>query len=166
MSKIFLYRYLQSHILNHQVIIRGPMLRYIFLSVMALLLLSACGGNDLAKLNETNRCPKCDLRGADLTGANLSGANLSGANLSGANLTKADLQWADLSEANLVGAYLIDAYLIDANLAGANLTGADLDRADLQGAKLVGGKQEGAILDCVIGADFANALNVPDINCD
>jgi uncharacterized protein YjbI with pentapeptide repeats len=33
--------------LNHPAIIRGSMLRYIFLSGFALLLLTACGGNDL-----------------------------------------------------------------------------------------------------------------------
>jgi len=62
------------------------MLRYIFLSVFALLLLTACGSSDLDKLKETKECRECDLSGADLTGADLLEANLLNAILHGANL--------------------------------------------------------------------------------
>ena len=48
------------------VITMGPMLGYVFLSVFALLLLTACGGSDLDKLIETKECVECDLPGADL----------------------------------------------------------------------------------------------------
>jgi len=53
--------------------------RYIVLSISALLLLTACGGNDLDKLIETNKCVKCSLSGVDLNDANLRMANLTGA---------------------------------------------------------------------------------------
>jgi len=55
------------------------MLRYIFLSVFALLLLTACGGNDLDRLEQSGfkECVGCDLSGANLTGANLTEARLS-----------------------------------------------------------------------------------------
>jgi uncharacterized protein YjbI with pentapeptide repeats len=79
------------------------MLRYLFLSVFALLLLTACGGNDLDQLEQSGfkECVECDLsdadlRGANLYGADLTGANLTGADLTGATLTNADLFWADL----------------------------------------------------------------------
>jgi hypothetical protein len=39
--------------INHPAITRGPMLRYVFLSVFALLLLIACGGNDVNLLTKT-----------------------------------------------------------------------------------------------------------------
>src|SRR6478735_9053262 len=68
----------------------------------------------LAQLRETNKCARCDLRGADLSMANLPGASLSGADLSGGNLSGADLRGADLSGANLNMA----------DLSGANLLGA------------------------------------------
>ena len=95
------------------------MLRYLFLSVFALLLLTACGGNDLDQLEQSGfkECVGCDLSGAnlylaDLPGADLTGANLTGANLSAANLTGADLAEADLTEADLAG------------VIGADFTGA------------------------------------------
>ncbi len=137
------------------------MLRYIFLSLFALLLLTACGGSDtdsssndsgnvfenttgakihskqdVVKLIETNSCPACDLSGANLRSADLTGAYLTGANLTGVNLTGADL----------TGAMLYGAVLYRADLTGANLTGVNLFAADLDG---------------VIGADFTGALNVP-----
>ena len=62
------------------------MLRYIFLSVFALILLTACGGSVLDKLIETKECVECDLSSADLRGADLSGADLFRANLTDANL--------------------------------------------------------------------------------
>jgi uncharacterized protein YjbI with pentapeptide repeats len=64
--------------------IGGPLLRYIFLSLFALLLLTACGGNDLDQLEQSgfNECVGCDLSGADLTGANL--ADVIGADFTGA----------------------------------------------------------------------------------
>ena len=42
------------------------MLRYVFLSVFALLLLTACGGNDLNQFKQSgfNQCVECDF---DLT---------------------------------------------------------------------------------------------------
>jgi hypothetical protein len=64
------------------------MLRYLFLSVFALLLLTACGGNDLDRLihskllTDTARCERCDLSETDLSMADLGGVN--GADFTGA----------------------------------------------------------------------------------
>ena len=90
------------------------MLRYIFFSLFALLLLTACGGNDLDQLEQSgfNECVGCDLSGSDLTSADLSGANL----------TEANLTNADLSGANLTGANLTNAILD--GVTGADFTGA------------------------------------------
>ena len=68
------------------------MLRYIFLSLFALLLI-ACGGNDLDQLEQSgfNECVGCDLSGANLSWADLNRANLRNANLTGADLEGAFL---------------------------------------------------------------------------
>ena len=69
------------------------------------------------KLNESNKCPKCDLSKANLSGIDYMGANLVGANLSGANLTGAVLWDADLTDANLK-----DANIKDTNFSGTKLS--------------------------------------------
>ena len=97
-------------------------------------------GNDIGQfLAQPNPkiCRECNRAHADLPQADLSGANLAGAGLFG----------AILSDTKLSRAALIDAKLTGANLAHADLTGADLTGANLDG---------------VIGADFTDALNVPD----
>ena len=74
------------------------MLRLVCLSVFALLLLTACGGNDLDQLihskllTEIEKCEGCDLAGTELSGANLTGARLTETNLTEANLTRANLK--------------------------------------------------------------------------
>ena len=78
--------------------------------------------DNLAKLEQTNKCQGCNLENADLAGKNLEGVDLAGTNLAGANLA---------------GAKLKDAYLVGANLDGANLNGADLETAKLTFASLV-----------------------------
>ena len=117
------------------------MLRYIFLSVFALLLLTACGdgrngqlggkvtdngsqptksdtsgvGKDVAQFLRhpiPKSCHECDLRMADLSGAQLYMANLSGADLSGANLTEADFFGANLD--GVIGADLSGALNVPA----------------------------------------------------
>jgi|TARA_B100002003_G_scaffold85626_1_gene80143 uncharacterized protein YjbI with pentapeptide repeats len=81
------------------------MLRLVCLSVFALLLLTACGGNDLDQLihskllTEIEKCEGCDLAGTELSGANLTRANLTGARLTEANLTRANLAAANLKDA-------------------------------------------------------------------
>ena len=133
---------------------RGPMLRYIFLSVFALIFLAACGGSDLDQLKESGfkKCRECDLSWADLRGANLTAADLRGSNLRAANLTAADLRGADLS---------------GAVLSQGDLEGADLTGADLTGAKLYATNLYDANLTDVIGADCTDAYNVPDKHlCD
>ena len=81
------------------------MLRYLFLYISCLLLLSACDdgvggtmddvGDDVVSFLEQDNpksCAGCDLVNADLTGANLAGANLDKANLTdviGADFTGA-----------------------------------------------------------------------------
>jgi uncharacterized protein YjbI with pentapeptide repeats len=121
------------------------MIRYTLLSVFALLLPTACGGNDLKQLKQSQNsdgakeCMKCDL-----TGANLAHAQLAYVDLTGANLSVANLAYTDLTGANL---YRSD--LTSANLAYADLTDADLTWADLKRAYLAD----------VIGANFTGALN-------
>jgi len=103
------------------------------LSMVAMMLASACE-NDLDTLLQGENCgPNCFLPMADLTGADLTGANLTGANLRFANLVNANLTGADLT---------------DADLLGADTSRANLDKANLDG---------------VIGADFTGALNVPEL---
>jgi uncharacterized protein YjbI with pentapeptide repeats len=74
------------------------MLRLVCLSVFALLLLTACGGNELDQLihskllTEIEKCEGCDLAGTELSGANLTRANLTEANLTRANLAAANLK--------------------------------------------------------------------------
>ena len=143
------------------------MLRYIFLSVFALLLLTAllltvCGygrnGQLGGKVTDNGSQPiKSDTSGVgkdvaqflrqtipkschecDLRRADLSGANLSRADLSGANLYLANLSGADLSGANLKDAFMQEALLQEANLSGADLSGAKLYLANLSGADLSG----------------------------
>ena len=146
------------------------MLRYVFLSMLALLLLTACGDGltgqaggakpvtdtkspDDRKTRQTTEESKNDLAlfleqpsPQSCLECDLSGAALRGADLSGAYLVEADLVDADLRGANLTGAYLFRADLGDADLTDADLTGADLSRTNLDGVK---------------GADFTGALNVP-----
>ena len=141
-------------------------LRYIFLSVFAVLLirffaLPACGeiglvSENVRQLKSSGECTFCDLGGANLTNATLDGANLYAASLS-----QAKLRGANLSYANLYGANLYIADLSYANLRGANLTNATLNGAYLYGADLTDANLDGASLDRVIDADFNGALNVP-----
>ena len=77
------------------------------LSVVAMILASACG-NDLDTLLQGRNCgPYCSLANANLSGANLSGAILSEANLDNAILE--DATGADFSGAlNVLDKYLKD----------------------------------------------------------
>jgi uncharacterized protein YjbI with pentapeptide repeats len=73
------------------------MMRYIFLSLLALILLTACGGNkDLELLIETRHCEDCNLKGVDLSGHDLIDADITFTNLSKANLRHANLTDAHL----------------------------------------------------------------------
>ena len=151
------------------------MLRYIFLSVFALLLLTAllltvCGygrnGQLGGKVTDNGSQPtKSDTSGVgkdaaqflrhpipkschecDLRMADLSGAKLSRVDLSGAGLYLVNLSGADLSGANLKDAFLQEALLQEANLSGADLSGAKLFLANLSGADLSGANLSGADL--------------------
>ena len=97
------------------------MLRYLFLPISFLLLLTACGdgltgqagGKDHAPAKwERMVCESCDLANANLNGAilyksDLTGANLKGANMAGANLY--DVIGADFNGAsNVPSKYLKD----------------------------------------------------------
>jgi len=69
---------------------------------LALILPLSVGAFDpehLEQLEETNKCPKCDL-----SNANLEGASLWRANLERANLKEANLAYVSLQRANLQGA--------------------------------------------------------------
>ena len=126
------------------------MLRYIFLSVFALLLLTACGAGRNGQLGG-----KVTDNGSQPTKSDTSGVGKDVAQFlrhpipkscHECNLTMADLSGAKLSLVDLSGPQL---YM--ANLSGADLSGVNLTEADLFGANLDG----------VIGADLSGALNVP-----
>jgi len=72
--------------------------------------------DDIAKLEKTNRCIRCDLSESNLRNANLQNANLRGANLTGADLNGANLTGADLNGANLNGADLSNAKFLNADI--------------------------------------------------
>lgn len=97
---------------------------------------------DLERLQQTNSCQNCNLKGVNLAGAALMGANLEGANLQGANLEGANLENANLKKANLQGVskptILTSANLKNADLSEAKLSGAVLFKANLEGANLSG----------------------------
>ena len=166
------------------------MLRYILLSVFALLLLTACGDGQNGQLggkvtdngsqptkSDTSvvgwdvaqflrhpipkSCHECNLTMADLSGAKLSLVDLSGTQLYMANLSGADLSGANLKDALLQEALLQEANLSGADLSGAKLYMANLSGADLSGANLTEADFFEANLDGVIGADLSGALNVP-----
>ncbi|MFM7904338.1 MAG: pentapeptide repeat-containing protein [Microcystis sp.] len=139
------------------------------------------------RLIKTNKCPKCDLRGANLRGANLSNSFLQGADLSMANLTGAILINANLSDVILVGAKLVNADFtgIKCNYVGfrINFSSADLSGAkfidsscacgDFRGANLTNVDFRGADLSCAnlssantTGADFRGAHLVNTIMPD
>ena len=141
--------------LDRPAINRGPMLRYILLSVFALLLLTAlvltvCGygrnGQLGGKVTDNGSQPtKSDtpVVGWDVAQflrhpipKSCHECNLAMADLSGAKLSLVDLSGTQLYMANLSGA----------DLSGANLTETDFFEANLDG---------------VIGADLTGALNVP-----
>lgn len=153
------------------------------LGLFLIMLMQGCV-SEIEKLNKTNQCENCDLRGLDLSKRNLRGANLNGANLRGASmrevdlreaiLTKADLTGANLRGASMRGVDLREAILTNANLNGADLSKADLrmvsfinldlrgadlnkadlSRADLSAADLTGGN---LILSDLAGADLSGA---------
>ena len=136
--------------LNRPAINRGPMLRYIFLSVFALLLLTACGdgrnGQLGGKVTDNDSQPtKSDTSGVGKDVAQFLGHSIP-KSCHECNLRMADLTGAKLSRVDLSGTQL---YM--ANLSGADLSGANLTEADFFGANLDG----------VIGADLSGALNVP-----
>lgn len=129
---------------------------------------------NVARLENTNECPFCNLENADLTemdleGANLEGANLAGANLAdsklggafllGANFNRADLYEADLKGANMMFASLKNSDLSETNLKGTNLQNANLDGALLIDAELkaIGLKNTSLKNASLIGADLSEA---------
>ena len=141
--------------LDRPAINRGPMLRYILLSVFALLLLTAlvltvCGYGRNGQLGG-----KVTDNGSQPTKSDTSVVGWDVAQFlrhpipkscHECNLTMADLSGAKLSLVDLSGTQLYMANLSGADLSGANLTEADFFEANLDG---------------VIGADLSGALNVP-----
>ena len=93
--------------------------------------------DNLARLEDKNKCYGCDLSGIDLSDKDLENADLEKADLTGCNL-----EGADLGKANLKGAKLLNA-----NLRNASLKNVDLYKADLSGADLTDANVEGALFD-------------------
>ncbi len=109
----------------------------------------------LVKLEEKNRCYRCDFSGRDLSGMDLEEADLEGSDFSNANLTNVNLEGANLRatrfvQANLRNANMQESDLYKSNLAGADLTGANLkdalmDDADVSG--VIGMQVESVLVD-------------------
>ena len=127
------------------------MLRYIFLSVFALLLLTACGDGDTGQ--DVSEEP------ASTGSADGSSNNFSEVFGNQAGIIKDDDHGAD-----------VDTFLQDENtpkrcprcdLTKIGLPNADLFQADLSEANLTGANLIDAFLDGVTGADFTGAVNVP-----
>ena len=141
--------------LDRPAINRGPMLRYILLSVFALLLLTAlvltvCGygrnGQLGGKVTDNGSQPtKSDTPVVGWDVAQFLRHPIP-KSCHECNLTMADLSGAKLSLVDLSGTQLYMANLSGADLSGANLTETDFFEANLDG---------------VIGADLSGALNVP-----
>ena len=122
------------------------MLRYIFLSGFALLLLTACGGSG-GKESTTDGETRQKTEGVvklDTGPINKEGGPIT---------TEVGNDLDKLKKTNVCG---------ECDLSGADLREADLSEAILAGANLRWADLSGAILDGVIGADFTGALNVPD----
>ena len=120
----------------------------------------ALQAEQIAQLDETDICIRCDLRGADLRGWDLDDANLEGSHLANAILTEADLEDVYLVGANLDGADLTDADLSGGRLTFASLENSNLTRADLNVVNFQQANLTGAILTEVTLAggnlDYAN----------
>ena len=131
------------------------MLRYVFLSMLALLLLTACGDGLTGQAGGAK--PVTDTKSPDdrktrqTTEESKNDLALFLEQPSPQSCLECDLSGAALRGADLSGAYLFRANLTGADLSGLNLSGANLRWANLDGADLGG----------VIGGDFTDALNVP-----
>ena len=163
--------------------IRGPMLRYVFLSVFALLLLTACGDGltdqegGQEPVTDTSSQGFSNVSGNQAGAASVSDGAISvgttkyyfrsrigreelvsaysaGHDLTGVILSGVNLSGLDLTYANLSEANLTDANLSGANLSDADLTGANLTDTDLEGADLFKANLTGANL---AGANLTGA---------
>jgi hypothetical protein len=153
---------------NNPVIIRDPILRYIFLSIFALLLLTACGGSDTdtssndsinvfenttgAKLaidKESTTDGKTRQKTEDVVKLDTGPIN----NEVGPITTEVGNDLDKLKKTNVC---------VECDLSGANLTEANLYQANLTGANLNLAYLGGAILDGVKKAGFTGAYNVPE----
>ena len=111
-------------------------LLFTLLPVLISLPASAFEATDLARLLDSGRCDRCDLRWADLSGRRLTGVSLAGSDLRGADFSGSNLRYADLTRADLGQARLDGADLSGARLQGARLFGVDLTETRLAGADL------------------------------
>ncbi|NEQ98857.1 MAG: pentapeptide repeat-containing protein, partial [Cyanothece sp. SIO2G6] len=124
----------------------------------------------IAQLDDTEVCIRCDLRGADLSGLDLDDANLEGSNLAGANLQETELEDVYLVGANLDGANLTDADLSGGRLTYASLENSDLTRADLNVVNFQQANLTGATLtEATLGGgnlDYSNLTNADFTDAD
>jgi tetratricopeptide (TPR) repeat protein len=121
------------------------------------------GDQDVIRLLETRRCPRCSLADADLVHADLRDADLRGSQLQRANLSQASLDGARLNGADLRSTSLPGASLRWADLRGARLDGTDLRQADLSGARLEAGALSRAHWQQARGVS-ADLLSYPDLH--
>jgi uncharacterized protein YjbI with pentapeptide repeats len=132
--------------------------------------LQAAEPADLARLQQSNVCSKCDLSQAqlsstDLYGASISDSDLSNADLHGSLIDDARLVRSSLVNANLKGASFIAADLSGSDFSGADLTQARLSNAILRGTLMSEAQLEGAELDSadlrearLVGSNLSKAL--------
>ena len=94
------------------------------------------------------------------------GEDVRGINLNSAWLYKADLSELDLSRVDFKHAKLKGANFTNATLLGADFRAADVTDVDFRGANLDGAKftEYPTGKTNVSGADFSNAINVPDLS--
>ncbi|MEB3297786.1 MAG: pentapeptide repeat-containing protein [Cyanobacteriota bacterium] len=121
------------------------------------------GDQDVIRLLETRRCPRCSLADADLVHADLRDADLRGSRLQRANLSQASLDGARLNGADLSFTSLLGASLRGVDLRGARLDGTDLRQADLSGARLEVGALSRAHWQQAKGVS-ADLLSYPDLH--
>lgn len=119
-------------------------------------LATAQNAGEIARVQNGESCPGCNLFQAELSYLDLSDVDVSGARLRQANMQLSTFDhWsfenANLSVANLFGTRFNRADFTNANLQAATLVGAYLGHSTVQGMDLTGANISGADLSDVKG---------------
>ena len=133
-----------------------------FAAAFSLLALGAHAQNvvqnaaQIAKVQDGQNCPRCELYQVDLYNRQVKAKDFHGAHMREGDLSlsvfnKANFARADLKDVNAYGALFAGADLHDADLTDASFVGAFLVGANLRGANLTGANFAGAQLDKAVG---------------